>query len=275
MLAVIPRLAAFDLDGTLLDQHLRVTPRTVRALHRLADAGAVVALASGRYRSLTRKVAVMAGSSVSHSVTSNGSVIVRYEGEDLEETTIDRISMSAESVETVIHHFRRSHPGILFAVQDEETMNFEVGFMAGAPHGPIGTEVPDLLALPHDAAIKMWVYHPELDEFELVPLLDRELSAVAPHLTSGHTGVIAAEIGPKGVDKAAGVMRLAEHLGIDAADVLAMGDGANDRRLLEWAGMSVAMINADATTQACARAVTESSNEEDGVARHLEMLLDG
>ena len=87
---MIPRLAVFDLDGTLLDPSLTVTPRTVAALRSLADAGTTIALASGRYRSLTRTVAVMAGSSVTHSVTSNGSVIVRYDGDDLAETTIDR-----------------------------------------------------------------------------------------------------------------------------------------------------------------------------------------
>ena len=263
----------FDLDGTLLDETLQVTPRTARALQRLADAGTYVGLASGRYRSITRTVALMVGPAVSHSVTSNGAVIVRYDGPDLAETTIDRLTMPESTVHEIVQHFRRVRPGILFGVQNEDTMLFEPGFMKGAPNGPMGDQVPDILGVGHDVALKMWVFHPEFDEYELISLLEPELAIVAPHLAAGHTGVVAAEIGPAGLDKAAGVMRLAAHLGIDAAEVMAMGDGANDRRLLEWAGHSVAMENADAGTKACARFVTTASHADDGVARYIEDLL--
>ena len=42
------RLIATDLDDTLLDANSRLTDRTVRALRRAMDAGAMVTLSSGR-----------------------------------------------------------------------------------------------------------------------------------------------------------------------------------------------------------------------------------
>ena len=42
------RLIATDLDDTLLDADSRLTDRTVRALRRAMDAGAMVTLSSGR-----------------------------------------------------------------------------------------------------------------------------------------------------------------------------------------------------------------------------------
>lgn len=52
------------------------------------------------------------------------------------------------------------------------------------------------------------------------------------------------EITPEGASKATGAAALAEHLGLGAADTLAIGDSANDLPLLRWAGTSVAMAHA-------------------------------
>ena len=61
-------------------------------------------------------------------------------------------------------------------------------------------------------------------------------------------------------------------LGIEAADVVAFGDGQNDRAMLEWAGTGVAMANAVDETKAAAQMVTLSNNE-DGIAVALDRLL--
>src|SRR6185312_10198153 len=43
-----------DLDGTLLDNHSKVTPRTRAALERAVDAGVAIAVATGRSYALAR-----------------------------------------------------------------------------------------------------------------------------------------------------------------------------------------------------------------------------
>ena len=75
-------------------------------------------------------------------------------------------------------------------------------------------------------------------------------------------------------DKGTGLRWLCEHLGIERADVVAIGDEYNDHEMLRWAGHGVAMGNADAVTKALADSVT-STNAEDGVAVAIERLLAG
>jgi hydroxymethylpyrimidine pyrophosphatase-like HAD family hydrolase len=61
---------------------------------------------------------------------------------------------------------------------------------------------------------------------------------------------------------------VAEKLGIDQADVLAVGDGRNDVEMLRWAGRGVAMGQAIEEVRAAADDVTETVYD-DGAAVEL------
>ena len=61
-------------------------------------------------------------------------------------------------------------------------------------------------------------------------------------------------------------------LGIDQSEIVAFGDAQNDRTMLEWAGIGVAMGNAVDEVKVVADKVTLSNNE-DGIAVALEELL--
>ncbi len=75
-----------------------------------------------------------------------------------------------------------------------------------------------------------------------------------------------------GVSKATGVSRLIDHLGIDAADVIAFGDADNDIEMLRLAGCGVAMGNASDKVKACADMVCAPCREQ-GVLRVLESIF--
>ncbi|MER2063686.1 MAG: HAD hydrolase family protein, partial [Alkalibacterium sp.] len=64
------------------------------------------------------------------------------------------------------------------------------------------------------------------------------------------------------------VKALAEHLGIDRKDVMAIGDSGNDVDLVDFAGIGVAMDNATDEVKAVADVVTTSNNEH-GVAQAI------
>ena len=66
--------------------------------------------------------------------------------------------------------------------------------------------------------------------------------------------------------------QLASLLGIEASEVICVGDAGNDRHMLQYAGLSVAMGNADDDIKALADHVT-ASNAEDGVARVIEQFI--
>jgi hydroxymethylpyrimidine pyrophosphatase-like HAD family hydrolase len=51
---------------------------------------------------------------------------------------------------------------------------------------------------------------------------------------------------------------------------MAFGDSMNDEAMIRWAGAGVAMINGDPRIKAAASAVTDKSNDDDGVACFIE-----
>jgi hydroxymethylpyrimidine pyrophosphatase-like HAD family hydrolase len=77
------------------------------------------------------------------------------------------------------------------------------------------------------------------------------------------------EIGPAGVHKGAALEAVAGYHGIPLGDTIAVGDSDNDRKMIERAGIGIAMGNADTEIKAIA-GYTTSSLEEDGIARAFE-----
>ena len=86
------------------------------------------------------------------------------------------------------------------------------------------------------------------------------IKAVLPY-----TGLWAVDFTLAGVDKATGVSRVGRTLGVDPANMVAVGDSYNDLPMLESCGFSVAMGNAPEEVRAAADFVAPSV-EEDGLA---------
>ena len=80
------------------------------------------------------------------------------------------------------------------------------------------------------------------------------------------------ELGGCGVSKGAALKYLIDMLGIDRKEVLAAGDSPNDIAMLELAGVSVAVDNAEPEVKETA-SYTAPSNDEDGVAEAVERFV--
>ena len=82
----------------------------------------------------------------------------------------------------------------------------------------------------------------------------------------------ALEIVPPGVNKAAGLARVAEILSIPREETIAIGDGENDISMLRWAGLGIAMANAPDNVNAAADVIAPAC-DEDGAAWAMEKYL--
>ncbi len=102
------------------------------------------------------------------------------------------------------------------------------------------------------------------------PVAFREavVAAVGDDAVATWSGERLVEISALGVTKAATLSLVADELAVDATDVIAFGDMPNDLPMLEWAGTSYAMANADPLVLDAADHVAPS-NDDDGVARVL------
>lgn len=74
------------------------------------------------------------------------------------------------------------------------------------------------------------------------------------------------------VDKGIALQRIANRMNLNRDEVMAIGDGANDLGMLEWAGFSVAMGNAIITAKELADAVVPT-NDDLGVARAIQRYV--
>lgn len=80
------------------------------------------------------------------------------------------------------------------------------------------------------------------------------------------------EIVKKGVSKASGLREVTEILGIKPNEVVVMGDSLNDLDMIKWAGLGVAMGNAEPVIKEAADQVTVT-NGENGVAAIIQSIL--
>ena len=80
------------------------------------------------------------------------------------------------------------------------------------------------------------------------------------------------EVLPLGIEKAKQLAFLLNHLGIKKEELMVCGDGYNDLGMIEYAGLGIAMSNAQAVVKKAADYIT-LSNEEDGVAAAVKKFI--
>lgn len=80
------------------------------------------------------------------------------------------------------------------------------------------------------------------------------------------------EISRKGVSKASALAEIVQNLGIHRSEVMAIGDSLNDLEMIKWAGLGIAMGNAEIAVKEAADEIT-LTNEEDGVATAIREFL--
>jgi Cof subfamily protein (haloacid dehalogenase superfamily) len=266
---VLPALIASDVDGTLLDADEHVTPRTRAAVHAAVAGGAHFVLATGRPPRWVPQVAEALGIAPM-AVCANGAVLY--------DSATDRIvaarTLSAEVLAELAEVATRLIPGAGLAVErvgrsahDAATPQFISS--PGYEHAwlnPDNTEVSltDLLSAP---AIKLLIRKPGARSGDMAAVLAKHVGLQGDITYSTNNGLI--EVMPLGISKATGVAEVAHPLGIAAEDVVAFGDMPNDVPMLTWAGLGIAMGNADPEVMDAADEVT-APNTDDGLARVLE-----
>jgi len=76
-----------------------------------------------------------------------------------------------------------------------------------------------------------------------------------------------------GISKAYALQKLAESLGIKRNEIVAIGDQLNDLELIEYAGLGIAVANAEDALKEKADVVTISNNNEHAVSEAIETYL--
>ncbi len=264
-----PRLVASDVDGTLLDEHEKVTERTRRAVLAMVGEGTPFVLATGRPPRWISPVVEQLGYAPM-CVCANGAVIYDS-GTD---RILDARTLSAETLHWLADLVYTALPGCGLAAErvgesahDAATPQFVSS--PGYEHAwlnPDNTEVSqsEVLDIP---AVKLLIRLAGASSGEMAATLAPLIGDRADLTYSTDNGLI--ELSAPGVTKASGLRVVADRLNVDAADIATFGDMPNDVPMLEMAGLGVAMGNAHPAALAAADEVT-TTNADAGVARVLE-----
>jgi hypothetical protein len=273
------KLAAFDLDGTILTKST-ITELTKSAITRLAESGVRTIVATGRHI-FTLPPAVLDIPSFQIAIGSNGTMIGNIRSKEL-------YNFDGFDVETALR-FLRWLPTI--------TNSFHVSFEDGSGY-LMKEDYERLLDMqPNEAereksAREYRRVYTILDDIEHVEntmkpvakfgfrMAKEEDVPAAVRMVRHNFGFEAAvtdyqtiEVTKGGVTKASGLLHVCEHYGLDSENVIVFGDSGNDVPAMKIAGYAVAMGNAHANVKVEADEVTESIHD-DGVALAIKRLFD-
>ena len=292
------RLAALDLDGTLLSGHSEVTPRTRQALARAAANGVVIVPATGRpLASLPPIVATLPG--VRYALTSNGAAVwdlhndplgavySRYanaaERQTSEPICLLRRLMPVETAREVFGIFMEYNGGMSvfsdgYSIKEQSGVDFMAARWARLhstearqPNDGRFLVVRDLgewMSRHAHEVEKQCLFFAEQDQVPQALARFRAMPGV--EVVQGSPENI--EVTAAGVDKGEALLTLADRLGIPRAQTLAVGDSENDRAMLEKAGVAAVMANGMPQIKALADLVTTADCDHDGVAEVFETL---
>ncbi|MCG9895619.1 MAG: Cof-type HAD-IIB family hydrolase [Fimbriimonadaceae bacterium] len=260
------RLAALDMDGTLLGPDRRLAPEVVAAVREARDSGVTICLASGRAPAtlFTFQDELEIRGPL---VCSNGAFVLDDSREEIFHASLSPRAAGifledARSAGLHVNLYSR-HRVFTDSLGDWARLYQErTGVVLDLP-GDEGMEG-------HEATKVLLIGEPGLlDESE--KRMKERLTAEDGVLVRSEPDYL--EFLPPGVNKSVGLARLAERLGLHRAEVAALGDYWNDLEMLQWAGFSGAMLTAPEEVRAAADVVVPP-NTRHGAAAFLHLVLD-
>lgn len=266
-----PKLFAFDLDGTLLNNKKDLSPDNINALHEIVETGNIIALASGRISGsmipyadkLKKKVALL---------TLNGAVVYK-DAFNLSEPVYD-IPLPYEYADFLIQYAYDKSFGLnyylnekLYAVKQAnnyqwydlyyEQTSSEYSFVQSFDH--FSGKTPSKI---------IFIGNPE----ELDSQEDYFKNLWGDSVYICRTWDYYLEFLNIKANKGSGIEALANALNIELSDIVAFGDAPNDIPMLEKVGLGIAMKNADPEVKSIASRVSSYTNDENGIAQEWELL---
>ena len=249
-------MIAIDLDGTLLNDHKKISDPTVAALSCLPRSEVKIVLATARPPRSVRHLYQQLGLDTL-TINYNGALIWN----EPERTAVFHRPIAGPLVHRIISAARSLYVDLLVSCEvmdrwytdrDDHTYTTETGRLFR----------PDVIA-PIDqicgqAITKlMFLGHPELIT-ALEPLIPSRFGDV---VTSVRADADLLQVMDNRVSKATALCKIADHYGIPMEQVMAIGDAPNDVAMLQSAGVAVAVDNAHARVKQVADWIAPSNND--------------
>lgn len=262
------KLVALDLDDTLLDCGLRISPRCIQTIQAVRKQGVIATIATGRMFKSVLPYARQLEMDVPLITYQGAWVKNSLSGEVLYYRPVDR-----ELARAVFEFFDCC--GVHYHSYFDDNLCMENLTEEGRYYAQIAGVKPVIVDNLYAELENREPFKIMGITFNEKMLLDMELSLKNRfgrelYITRSKPNFL--EVMNRQATKADALQVVAEHYGIDRSNVMAIGDSYNDMDMLEWAGLGVAMGNAPKDVKEAADYVT-TSNEEEGVAEALRRFV--
>lgn len=269
------RLLATDIDGTLITDDMDITSETFRAVREAVENGLVIAPASGRGPGPLKKVTDRFDLELPL-VCFNGAMIINGKTDEIIHTC------AMDRQDAVDIYLKGKEMGVGMEVW---TVDNELGYDSWNEFTEFyqlnsAKERDEIIIIGDDLSIfekpimkVLWHDHPERIT-ELIPWGEKYIKDTGRNMVCATSQDFLLEYTHKNATKAMGIKHLCDHYGIDHSLTIAIGDGLNDKSMIEYAALGVAMKNAHPDVIRASDFVAPS-NEEDGVAYIIDRFMLG
>ena len=263
-------LIALDMDGTLLNSQHCISPETKIYLKKLAKAGHKIIISSGRpirgirpyYNELELDTPA---------ICYNGAYIYPGEEKDLPEycfafpkETILKIikDISYDYLDNVILETNND----IYLLHDDEEL--------------------DIFFTKKEMNVHLGLIEDNLNEDTMTMLIkvkDQKYNPIVQKAVESHPNFKfrfwsgkwyeISEIYYDNINKGQALEKIAEYYQIPRENIIAFGDANNDVELLKYAGIGIAMKNAEDELKEIADIITIDDNNNDGIKKTLETII--
>lgn len=267
------KLLALDMDGTILTSQKTVSPATVKAINNLIKQGTAVTLCTGRgvaeLKDYTDEFAA-----IPYGILNSGGCVYDFTKSQsiyrnlLDDGALIECIRAAREVKAM-PYLLAEDASIAQAEDMRDVSVFQMRIYQSL-YDRVATVVPDMETYVREhpgKSLKLCIFHRDPGTREQTR---RAVEHLGMELADAEATSL--EISPRGVTKGLGLQILCSYLGISIEESVAVGDADNDIDVLNTAGLSVAMGNANKKVKDLCDVIV-ADNDHDGIVEVIDRFF--
>lgn len=264
------KVLVLDIDGTLTNSNKEITPETKRGIIEVLKRGHKVILASGRPTSGMRKYAkeLELEKYGGYLLSFNGGRIINCKSGEI----IFQKSLPRTTIPGLFRYARANDLGIVTYLGNQIILGTRpdqyIELESRINDMPIKKVDNFINYIDFDVNKCLLTAPPEIAEN-----YEQELQDLYGNILSIYRSEpFFIEVMPRNVDKAASLEFMLSSVGLTKENAICCGDGFNDLTMIKYAGLGVAMGNAQEKVKAAADFITKS-NDENGLVTVINKFI--
>lgn len=227
------KILFFDVDSTLYSHKSNGIPKsTIEAIKQARLNGHIIVLATGRSKKLTDLLDIFKYIEFDYFVTINGTLVL-----DKYDNIIFSLPCNQKAVLNVLKLVDKHNLNVCFINKDDYYLYKDEDKRSHLGYDPLHIPIP---------LKKEYLYEDiyQLNLFCEDEYVNEFIELTGEYLSYSKLDNYGYDVYAKDQTKATGIKHLLEYLNVDVKDTFSFGDGHNDKEMIEYCGVGIAMGNA-------------------------------